>query len=84
MRDFGASITHTYSRLRYETCLSKIFSCYYCKCKCCCRIAINKFIPPLRDIDKTKDNRQKHKPKTNPKPKTNTKQIYRKGSIFFK
>ena len=51
MRDFGASITHTYNRLRYETCLSKVFSCYYCKCKCCCRTAINNFIPPLIDTD---------------------------------
>ena len=68
MRDFGAMITHTYNRLKYETCFSKIFSCYYCKCKCFCRRNINVFIPPL-----SKQNKYLYPDPEDPDPKADPK-----------
>ena len=73
MRDFGESITYTYSRLKYETCLSKLFSCYYCKCKCFCRTAINNFVPPLSRQNKYLNPKPDLKPDLKPDPKPDLK-----------
>ena len=40
---FGKTITDTYKDLKYYTCLSKLTSLYFCKCKCCCRKNVNQF-----------------------------------------
>lgn len=40
---FGKTITDTYKELKYYTCLSKLTSLYFCKCKCCCRKNVNQF-----------------------------------------
>ena len=33
--EYGKHILLTYDAVYYESCLTKICSCYYCKCKCC-------------------------------------------------
>ena len=52
MREFGSTITKTYKSLKYKSFLLKIFSLYFCKCKCLYVNNVNRFLKDKKDNKK--------------------------------
>ena len=52
MREFGSTITKTYKSLKYNSFLLKIFSLYFCKCKCLYVNNVNQFLKYDKDNKK--------------------------------
>ena len=40
MTDWGRDILRTYEAVYYSSAFHRIFSCYYCLCKCCCKLGL--------------------------------------------
>lgn len=47
--NFGKDVLVTYKHVKYMSCLSKIFSCFYCKSRCCAKIPSSIFEQYLED-----------------------------------